>query len=95
MTESFRKTWRGWIQSSEGYSVRLMGRTRLEYVDAQGNLTISAEAMSKPWSDIVVYASTIRDTEERPSSLVVDRLSRAFAFAGWRLIISDQPGTAS
>jgi hypothetical protein len=86
--ERFRRGMWGWIRSSDGYSVRLMGRTRLQYSDALGELTLSAEAMSDPWSDVVVDTSTIPDTSERSRGEVVERLKRAFRFAGWTLIES-------
>jgi hypothetical protein len=63
--ETFKWNWRGWARSSEGYAVRLMGRTNLQYTDEFGELHISAESMSKPWTDIVVYTSTIPDRPER------------------------------
>lgn len=84
--ESFRRGWWGWIRSSRGYSVRLMGRTKLQYRDAHGELTIFAEAMSQPWSTIVVDTSSIPNTKERSRNEVVDRLKRAFEFAGWTMI---------
>jgi hypothetical protein len=87
--EGFKRGWWGWIRSSEGYSVRLMGRTRLQYRDALGNLEIYAEPMGKPWSDVVVDSSTIPDLPDRPRTQVLDRLHRAFTFAGWRLIESN------
>jgi hypothetical protein len=86
VNESFSRSWRGWIRSSEGYSVRLLGRSKLTYADGDGELQISAEAMAKPWSDIVVYTSTIPNTAERPRTQVVEHLRRAFAFAGWNLL---------
>jgi hypothetical protein len=84
--ERFRRGWWGWIRSSDGYSIRLMGRTRLQYRDALGELDIFAEPMSEPWSDIVVDTSSIPDTPDRTRAEVVDKLHRAFRFAGWTLI---------
>jgi hypothetical protein len=89
--ETFRRGWRGWIRSSKGYSVRLLGRTNLQYVDSLGELKIGAEAMSKPWSNVVVDISSIPDRPEMPRDAVADRLRSAFAFAGWTLIESTRP----
>ncbi len=86
MTETFRRSWRGWIKSSEGYSVRLLGRTNLQYVDSFGELKINAEAMSRPWNEIVVYTSSIPDRPEMSREEVVGRLRSAFSFAGWTMI---------
>ena len=90
--ERFRRGWWGWIRSSDGYSIRLLGRTRLQYRDALGELDIFAEPMSQPWSNIVVDTSSIPDVPGRPSEEVVDRLQRAFRFAGWTLIRSAPNG---
>lgn len=46
--ENFCKGWWGWIRSSQGCSVRLIGRTNLEYRDHGGALQIPAETTSKP-----------------------------------------------
>lgn len=92
MMETFRRSWHGWIHSSCGYSVRLMGRTRLQYRDAHGELSILAEAMSKPWTNIVVDTTSIPDGPELPRSAVIDRLERAFTFTGWTLIRANHDG---
>lgn len=84
--ERFKWTWRGWARSSEGYAVRLLGRTNLQYADEFGELHISAETMSKPCTDIVVYTSTIPDRPERSRREVLARLHRAFEYRGWTLI---------
>lgn len=86
--ESFRRGWWGWIRSSHGYSIRLMGRTRLQYRDPLGEFTIFAEAMSEPWSKVVVDTSSIPDRPELSRTEVIDRLQRAFRFAGWTLVES-------
>mgnify|MGYP003409357664 CR=1 len=72
--------------------IRLVGRTRLQYRDALGGLDIFAEPMSEPWSDIVVDITSIPDMPGRPSEEVVDRLQRAFRYAGWTLIESGPNG---
>lgn len=85
-SETFRWGWLGWARSSDGYAVRLMGRTDLQYRDELGELHISAEAMSKPWNDIVVYVATIPDRPERSRDEVVSRLERALKHKGWNMI---------
>ena len=84
--ETFKRSWWGWARSSEGYAVRLLGRTNLQYEDEFGELRISAEAMSKPATDIVVYTASIPDRPERSRDDVVRRLRRAFEYRGWSLI---------
>lgn len=66
MSETFRKTWRGWIRSSEGYAIRILGRTGIDYFDVGVQIRIDAEAMSSPWNEVVVYGGSIPDTTERP-----------------------------
>jgi hypothetical protein len=88
--ETFKRSWRGWIRSSEGYAVRLTGRTRLQYSDEYGDVEVSAEVMSKPWSEIVVYAGTIPDRAERSRTQVLSRVRRAFDYVGWTLVEADR-----
>ena len=87
--ESFKKSWRGWITSSEGYSLRVGSRTGIDWRDAHGILRIDSEVMSKPWNEIVVYTGSIPDTPERPRSEVLERLRRSFEFMGWQLTLED------
>lgn len=77
------------MHSSEGYSVRLMGRNRLQYRDVLGELKVAAEAMSAPWSSIVVDSSSIPDRPGVPGTEVISRHQRAFDYAGWTWIDSD------
>lgn len=85
--ETFRWSWRGWARSSEGYAVRLRGKTNLQYTDECGDIHISAEVMSQPAIEIVVYTSTIPDRAGRPREEVVSRLHRAFDYMGWTMVI--------
>lgn len=66
-----------------------MGRTDLQYTDEFGDLHISAEVMSKPSTEVVVYTVTIPDRPERPRAEVVSRLRRAFDYKGWSLVEED------
>lgn len=63
-----------------------MGRTKLQYSDEFGELEFFAEPMADPWTDIVVYTSTIPDRPDRSRDEVLQRLHRAFDFKGWTLI---------
>jgi len=91
LTEQFKKTWRGWVRSSDGYAIRITGRTGITYRDGGGDIHIDSEAMSSPWNEVVVYTRSIPDTPRRPRSEVVSRLGRAFKFLGWRLTLDDAP----
>jgi hypothetical protein len=85
MDERFKKTLRGRVISSSGYSVRIIGRTGLQYIDTSGELRIDSEAMAGPGIEVVVYVRSIPDSENRPRQQVLDNLARAFEFAGWTL----------
>ena len=89
MSERFKKSWRGWIRSTDGYSLRVGSRTGIDYQDLNGSIRIDFEAMSDSSLEVVVYTGSIPDTEERPRAQVLDRLRRAFEFAGWRLTLED------
>lgn len=89
MSESFTKTWRGWIRSSDGFAVRVGSRTGIDYRDDRGRLRIDSERMSVPWYEVVVYTGSIPDTPDRPRGEILNRLSRAFEFGGWRMTLED------
>lgn len=60
MSERFRRSWNGRIiKSSQGYSVRIAGRTRIEYGDGQISLAIDCEVMAHPSREIVVYRNRL------------------------------------
>jgi hypothetical protein len=87
LAERFHKSRRGLIRSSDGYSVRIVGPTGIDYSDPDGELRIDSEVMARPSREIVVYTTRIPDTPERPRQLVVDRLDRALGFDGWHLAL--------
>jgi hypothetical protein len=87
MTEKFTKAfWGGWIRSSEGFAVRLMGHTDIQYRDRDGTLHVFAEVLAKPRKCLDLDLSTVPDTPELPRQELVDRLTRAFEFCGWMVI---------
>lgn len=72
--ESFKTSWRGWVRSSEGYSLRVGSRTGIHWRDVHGTLQIESEVMSDPTNEVVVYTGSIPDTPERPRAEVLERL---------------------
>lgn len=88
MGETFSRRWTGWIQSSLGYSVRIVGRNRLEYFDESQRLDLFVEPLANH-SDIVLDTTSFPDLPAETRIEVIDRLHRAFRFAGWTLIESD------
>ena len=87
--ETFKWNWQGCARSSEGYGVRLLDRINLHYTDEYGDVRISAEAMSKPSTEIVVYTATIADRPERSRKKILLRLRRAFDDKGWTMVEED------
>jgi hypothetical protein len=88
MVETFtRQRWRGWIRSSQGYSVRIVGRNQLQYLDESQRLDLFVEPLANN-SDIVLDESSVPAMSSASRLEIVDRLRRAFAYAGWKLIES-------
>ena len=86
--ETFRKTWRREVVTSEGFSVRLSGRTSLTYKDALGELRVDAEPMAGSGIKVAVYSNSVPDAPQRSRAQVMDNIARAFLHAGWTLIPS-------
>jgi hypothetical protein len=85
--ETFRKSWHERVSSSDGYSVRVIGRTGLDYRDDLGSFRIDSESMSGPDMEVVVYPRSIPELPGRSRAEVLDRLRRAFEYAGWKLTV--------
>jgi hypothetical protein len=92
MREVLKKSWRGHVESSLGYRIRLAGPTGLEYLDSAGAIRIDSEVMSGPGWEVVVYLDSIPDTPDRPREVVLERIRRAFDFAGWRMTLVTDSG---
>ena len=88
VTEKFKRSWRGWIRSSEGFEVRIMGRNDLEYRDAACHLHMFVEPMAN-YADIVLDRASVPDTAELPRAELVQRLRRAFTARGWNLLYDE------
>jgi hypothetical protein len=86
--ETFHKTWRREIVSSQGFSVRLSGRRALTYKDSQGELHVDTEPMAGSGMTVTVYSGSIPDSPQRGRHQVMDDIARAFRYAGWVMIPS-------
>ena len=82
MAETFRKTWRGEVVSSNGFSVRLSGKNALTYKDGYGELRVFTEPMSGSRT-IEVFSDGIPESPERSRLQVMDNIARALRHAGW------------
>jgi hypothetical protein len=86
VVERIKQTWLGHVKSSDGYTFWIRNRGGLQYVDEVGSLTLNSERLFRGSAvSLVVWASSIPDTESRPRALVVDRLSRGAIAVGWRI----------
>jgi len=87
MSEKFRRTRRGEIRSSEGFSVRIIGTTGLEHKQGRDVWRLDSEAMTGPGIHVVLYSDRIPDDPRLDRTTVADNIARAFASANWRLDI--------
>ncbi len=86
MSETFRSSWKHQVTSSEGYSVSLPARAQIEYRDRSQVVRISYEAMATPSRELVIYSDSLT-VEEPVRSLVLDRVTRALEFDGWKPVL--------
>jgi hypothetical protein len=86
MTEKFKKTWQNHVKSSLGYEFWIVSPGSLKYVDAEGYLMINSEwLLYAPGTSVLIRQGSIPDTPNRSQELVVDRIRRGAAFAGWNV----------
>jgi hypothetical protein len=83
------------IESSAGFSVRVLGRTGMRYSEAGRSVWIDSEVLAKPVS-IVMVKSSIKVWEgdepaqvtEEDRERIVANISRAFAACGYQLEVA-------
>ncbi|MGI8792045.1 MAG: hypothetical protein ACR2H3_02525 [Acidimicrobiales bacterium] len=80
-----RQRFTGWIRSSDGYAVRIVGRNDLQYADERRQLHLFVEPLAN-YSDIVLDPASIPVMPETDRTELLDRIRRAFGFAGWTLL---------
>lgn len=86
MTERFKKhRWHSKIVSSEGYSIQIIGRDRIEYIDEAGTVEFSFEPSVYRGVDVMLFAREFLNVRDRDPDIVIDRFRRAFDAAHWRL----------
>jgi len=88
VSERFRRTLRGGIRSTEGFTVRLAGRTVLLYTRNSDSLRLNTEVMAGPGIRVVLYADSIPHVSDIDPLLVVRDIERAFQYAGWDLMVN-------
>jgi hypothetical protein len=75
------------IQSDEGFSVEILGRTGISYLEGNRMLFVDAEVLSGP-AGLIVYSSSIANWEdgneigEAKRAQIIDNIRRSFQFRG-------------
>jgi hypothetical protein len=100
----FREPRPNLIQSDAGFSVEVLGRTGLRYVEQGKTAIVDSEVLAKPGA-IAVYRDSLKGWEPPDGALVLadgDRerimanIKRAFTAMGYEAqVVADWPGTAS
>ena len=79
------------IESDEGFSVELMGRTGLRYYEGHRELFVDSEVLAGP-AGIVMYSDSIKKWEkeekeisEEEKSKIIENIRRAFRHKGFEI----------
>jgi hypothetical protein len=95
MEECFSEPEANVIESSAGFSVRVLGRTGLRYVEGHRSVSIDSEVLAKPRA-IAVFRDSIRAWEDSagPAQLsdgdrdrIASNIKRAFESCGYEIEI--------
>jgi hypothetical protein len=85
------------IESSAGFSVRILGRTGLRYFEDHRSVWIDSEVLAKPGGAIALFKDSIKTWEgdayvqvvsEADRDRIVGNIKRAFEFFGYELVVS-------
>lgn len=83
-----KKTLLGKIRSDEGWSVKIEGPLAIVYSDGLGDVRVGAEARAGGRTSFELYTDSLAPLARDRADLVVQRISDAFAYAGWHLRVS-------
>jgi hypothetical protein len=80
------------IESSDGFSVEVLGRTGIRYVEAGRSLLVDSEVLAGT-NGIMVVANSMRDWNSRSYARIdiverkriIDNICRAFAWSGEKI----------
>lgn len=81
------------IESDEGFSVEVLGRTGLSYTEGTKKLKVDSELLAGP-SGLAIYRNSIRSwnpphdndlIDENERDRIVDNIRRAFRFDGFEI----------
>jgi hypothetical protein len=92
MGEQFSEPEPNVIESSDGFSVRVLGRTGLRYTEGERSVRIDSEVLAKPRA-IAMFKPTIRvwegpepgEVSTQDRDRIADNVKRAFEACGYEL----------
>jgi hypothetical protein len=84
------------IESTEGFSVKVLGRTGMRYTEGARSIWIESEVLAKPRA-IAMFKETIRvwagpepeEVNEKDRDRIVDNVKRAFQACGYELQVHE------
>ena len=81
------------ITSDEGFSIEILGRAGLRYIEGAKRLEVDSEVLAGP-SGMVIYQNSIKSwdpphnnelIDESKRNTIVDNIRRAFRFQGYEI----------
>lgn len=93
MPEGFSSPRPNLVESDERYSVEVLGRTGLRYIDEGRTMVIDSEALATPGA-MALYGTSIRAWDpphenqvvsDRDREDIIGKIRRAFTSQGWTL----------
>jgi hypothetical protein len=93
----FKKTKDGRIKSDKGFSIKVTGRTGLDYVEGKRLLHVNSEMLNNPKVGYVIASHSIARwqgskeiIDEKERLRIIDNIRDAFRFIGYEIeVISD------
>jgi len=91
----FKKLGSGEIVSNEGFSVKILGRTGLQYTEGSKTLHVNSEVLAGP-SGLGIYKNSIKSwdlpydnetIDESKRDAIVENIRRAFRFDGYEIAV--------
>jgi hypothetical protein len=78
------------IESDEGFSVEVLGRTGVRYTEGAKTVFVDSEVLAVASSGLVIYPSSIKqwdapfscDIDDVTREAIVENIRRAFSFRG-------------
>lgn len=96
MDEHFTEPEPNVIKSTEGFSVRVLGRTGMRYTEGTRSVWIDSEVLAKPRA-IAMFKETIRiwegpepeEVSAKDRDRIADNIKRAFEACGYELQVNE------